>query len=42
VRAVAAASERDTGSGNGVVVATVTDEGVDIEAFDETDAALTA
>jgi len=42
VRAVAAASERDTGSGNGVVVATVTDEGVEIEDFDETDAALTA
>jgi len=40
VRAVAAASERDTGSGNGVVVATVTDEDVSIEEFDETDAAL--
>jgi proteasome beta subunit len=41
VRAVDAASERDTGSGNGVYVAEVTDEGVDIEGFDETDAALT-
>jgi proteasome beta subunit len=36
VSAVAAASERDTGSGNGVVVATVTGEGVDVETFDET------
>jgi proteasome beta subunit len=42
VRAVAAASERDTGSGNGVVVATVTGEGVEIEDFDEVDAALAA
>jgi len=42
IRAVAAASERDTGSGNGVVVATVTDEGVEIEAFDAVDAALAA
>ncbi|MFB6087545.1 MAG: proteasome subunit beta [Haloarculaceae archaeon] len=37
VRAVEAASERDTGSGNGVVVATVTDDGVDVEEFDDTD-----
>jgi len=41
VRAVDAASERDTGSGNGVYVAEVTDDGVDIEGFDDTDAALT-
>ena len=40
VRAVEAASERDTGSGNGVYVAEVTDEGVDIEGFDDTAAAL--
>ncbi|MFB6139677.1 MAG: archaeal proteasome endopeptidase complex subunit beta [Halosimplex sp.] len=40
VRAVAAASERDTGSGNGVYVATVTGDGVDIEGFDEVDEAL--
>ncbi len=33
-RAVAAASERDTGSGNGFVLATVTGDGVDIETFD--------
>jgi proteasome beta subunit len=32
--AVAAASERDTGSGNGFVLATVTDEGVETEEFD--------
>jgi len=32
--AVYAASERDTGSGNGLVVATVTDEGVEIEEYD--------
>jgi proteasome beta subunit len=42
VRAVAAASERDTGSGNGVVVATVSDEGVEIEDFDDIDGALVA
>lgn len=35
VAAVEAATERDTASGNGVTVATVTDEGVDVEAFDE-------
>jgi proteasome beta subunit len=35
VRAVEAASERDTGSGNGVTVATVTDDGVEIETFDD-------
>ena len=40
VRAVVAASERDTGSGNGVYVSTVTDEGVEIEGFDETDDAF--
>lgn len=31
--AIETASERDTASGNGLTVATVTDEGVDIEAF---------
>ena len=39
-RAVDAASERDTGSGNGFVLATVTDEGVDVEEFDDVDEAL--
>jgi len=39
-KAVDAASERDTGSGNGFVLATVTDEGVDVEEFDAVDAAL--
>ena len=38
--AVAAASERDTGSGNGFVLATVTDDGVDIEEFDDAADAL--
>lgn len=33
-RAVRAASERDTASGNGVVIATVTSEGVELEARD--------
>ncbi|QLH84354.1 proteasome subunit beta [Halosimplex pelagicum] len=36
VAAVEAASERDTASGNGVTVATVTADGVDIEGYDET------
>ncbi|WP_123538982.1 archaeal proteasome endopeptidase complex subunit beta [Halosimplex salinum] len=40
VRAIEAATERDTGSGNGVYVAEVTEEGVDIEGFDETDDAV--
>lgn len=35
--AVRAAAERDTGSGNGVFVATVTDEGVDITEHDLTE-----
>jgi len=34
VTAIAAATERDTGSGNGVVTAHVTADGVDIETFD--------
>jgi proteasome beta subunit len=34
-RAVHAASERDTGSGNGLVIATVTEDGVDIEKYDD-------
>jgi len=33
--AVQAASERDTGSGNGLVIAEITDEGVEIEEFDD-------
>ncbi|MFB6311135.1 MAG: proteasome subunit beta [Salinirussus sp.] len=39
-RAVAAAAERDTGSGNGVVLATVTDAEISTETFDEPAAAL--
>ncbi len=39
-KAVAAASERDTGSGNGFVLATVTEDGVEIEEFDDVDEAL--
>jgi len=35
IRAVEAAAERDTGSGNGVVIAEVTGEGVDIDRFDD-------
>jgi proteasome beta subunit len=34
-RAVHAATERDTGSGNGLVIATVTDEGVEITEYDD-------
>ncbi len=34
VASVEAAAERDTGSGNGVYLATVTDEGVDIDDYD--------
>ncbi len=34
-RAVNAATERDTGSGNGLVLATVTDDGVDTEEYDD-------
>jgi proteasome beta subunit len=39
-RAVRAATERDTGSGNGLVLATVTDDGVDIEEYDDVAAVL--
>ncbi|WP_135362647.1 proteasome subunit beta [Halosimplex halophilum] len=39
VAAVEAASERDTASGNGVTIATVTAGGVDIEGYDEAGAA---
>jgi len=35
IRAVNAAAERDTGSGNGVVLAEITDEDVEIDAFDD-------
>ncbi|MEF8838186.1 MAG: archaeal proteasome endopeptidase complex subunit beta [Haloarculaceae archaeon] len=35
-RAIAAASERDTGSGNGIVVATVTKEGLETDEYDDT------
>jgi proteasome beta subunit len=34
-RAVNAATERDTGSGNGLVIAEITDEGVDITHYDD-------
>lgn len=34
-RAVASASERDTASGNGATLATITDEGVDLDASDD-------
>ena len=36
-RAIDSASERDTASGNGIVIATVTDEGVAIEQHDDAD-----
>jgi proteasome beta subunit len=36
-RAVRAASERDTGSGNGLVLATVTDTGVETDEYDDAD-----
>ncbi|MFW5956191.1 MAG: archaeal proteasome endopeptidase complex subunit beta [Halorhabdus sp.] len=39
-RAVQAASERDTGSGNGLALAEITAEGVDIETFDVLEDAL--
>jgi proteasome beta subunit len=35
--AVSAAAERDTGSGNGLVIAEVTDEGVDIDTYEYDD-----
>jgi proteasome beta subunit len=41
-RAVAAASERDTGSGNGVVIAVVTDDGVEVTEYDHVDDVLEA
>jgi proteasome beta subunit len=34
-RAVRAATERDTGSGNGLVLATVTGDGVDVDEYDD-------
>ncbi|MEF8829874.1 MAG: archaeal proteasome endopeptidase complex subunit beta [Haloarcula sp.] len=39
IRAVNAAAERDTGSGNGVVLAEITEEGVEIDAFDDYESA---
>ena len=39
-KAVQAASERDTGSGNGLVIAEITDDGVEFEEFDDLDDAL--
>jgi len=39
-RAVHAASERDTGSGNGLVLATVTGDGVETEEYDDPQALL--
>ena len=38
--AVKAAAERDTGSGNGIYVAKITDEGVDIEGYPDFEAVL--
>ncbi|PSP93604.1 proteasome endopeptidase complex, archaeal, beta subunit [Halobacteriales archaeon QS_4_62_28] len=40
IRAVYAATERDTGSGNGVYVAMVTEDGVDITGYDDFEDAL--
>jgi proteasome beta subunit len=37
---VKAAAERDTGSGNGIYIAEVTEAGVDIESYDDFDAVL--
>jgi proteasome beta subunit len=42
IDAVAAASERDTASGNGVNVAVVTGDGVEIEEFEDVEAARTS
>jgi len=39
IRAVEAAAERDTGSGNGIVLAEITADGVDIDRFDDYDSA---
>lgn len=39
-RSVESALERDTASGNGIVVATVTDEGVDIDEYEDIDELL--
>lgn len=39
-RAVQSASERDTASGNGIHVARITDDGVDIEGYEDIDAVL--
>jgi proteasome beta subunit len=39
IRAVEAAAERDTGSGNGIVLAEITADGVDIDRFDDYESA---
>ncbi|MBX0321968.1 archaeal proteasome endopeptidase complex subunit beta [Halomicroarcula sp. F13] len=39
IRAVQAAAERDTGSGNGIVLAEVTEDGVEIDRFDDYESA---
>jgi proteasome beta subunit len=39
IRAVEAAAERDTGSGNGIVLAEITGDGVDIDRFDDYESA---
>lgn len=39
-RAVQSATERDTASGNGLSLATITDEGVDIDSYDRVENAL--
>ncbi|MFC6975602.1 archaeal proteasome endopeptidase complex subunit beta [Halomicroarcula sp. GCM10025709] len=39
IRAVQSAAERDTGSGNGIVLAEITDDGVEIDRFDDYESA---
>ncbi|WP_254273611.1 archaeal proteasome endopeptidase complex subunit beta [Haloarcula marina] len=39
IRAVQAAAERDTGSGNGIVIAEITSDGVEIDRFDDYESA---
>ncbi|QIO24329.1 archaeal proteasome endopeptidase complex subunit beta [Haloarcula sp. JP-L23] len=40
IRAVQAAAERDTGSGNGIVLAEITTDGVEIDRFDDYESAV--
>jgi proteasome beta subunit len=39
-QAIQAPTERDTGSGNGLALATITGDGVDIETYDDVDEVL--